>query len=135
MRNIKSIAFAVWTCVWVLIALSAFFSSLIEGLCQSILPVYWGDTGGHVLRARFFVLVAIATAFIPTFICYVYLPIKRYMWLVGKERVAKKARQRIEHGICPRCGYNICMTPIRCPECGTNMREYKEDLDEFVRNG
>jgi hypothetical protein len=33
----------------------------------------------------------------------------------GKERRI----QRQLRGLCATCGYNLCASPVRCPECGT----------------
>jgi hypothetical protein len=40
--------------------------------------------------------------------------------LLGARRIqqARRIRWRVEHGLCPRCGYDLRATPERCPECG-----------------
>jgi len=29
-----------------------------------------------------------------------------------------RRRERIEQGLCPACGYDLCESRTRCPECG-----------------
>jgi hypothetical protein len=33
-------------------------------------------------------------------------------------RAILRARRRNRAGLCPHCGYDLCATPERCPECG-----------------
>jgi hypothetical protein len=37
-------------------------------------------------------------------------------WLLGRPN--RLVRRRVRLGLCPACGYDVSMTPARCPECG-----------------
>jgi hypothetical protein len=44
------------------------------------------------------------------------------MWLPFAVPLVKRLhrRQRVRHGLCVVCGYDLRATPERCPECGTS---------------
>jgi hypothetical protein len=41
-------------------------------------------------------------------------------WLIGVPRRIRRRRRDwlVNHRLCLHCGYNLLMTPHRCPECG-----------------
>ncbi|MDB5290530.1 MAG: hypothetical protein JWL69_1771 [Phycisphaerales bacterium] len=43
-------------------------------------------------------------------------------WWLSKHRL----RRRAKRGLCLACGYDLCATPERCPECGTVPPEFSE---------
>jgi 4-amino-4-deoxy-L-arabinose transferase-like glycosyltransferase len=61
------------------------------------------DPEGHLLVVRLPLwVIALTTGLLPG------------VWLAGRVR----ARKRGSSGFCAACGYNLCATPARCPECG-----------------
>jgi hypothetical protein len=40
------------------------------------------------------------------------------LWNVIARRRLQTQLNRLVAGYCPNCGYNLCATPQRCPECG-----------------
>jgi hypothetical protein len=42
-----------------------------------------------------------------------------------EHRVQKRAIRRTINGLCPMCGYDLRATPAHCPECGTDIAEFR----------
>jgi len=59
-----------------------------------------------------FVAICAVTAFLPI--------IAAGCWVRRRIRF-----RRIRRGACPNCGYDLCATPERCPECGRMTRKGK----------
>jgi hypothetical protein len=51
------------------------------------------------------------------------LPIRWLMLHRGRWRY----KQRVDHGLCPECGYDLRASPDRCPECGKEREPNRGD--------
>jgi hypothetical protein len=51
---------------------------------------------------------------LPTWFAVIFLAILPLVWMRGCAR----RRDRMRHGLCPTCGYDLRVSPNRCPECG-----------------
>jgi hypothetical protein len=67
---------------------------------------HWLEGYRTRLRINYWVILAVTTP-LPLFCA------ARYLW-----RIRRAARLRAR-GLCETCGYDLCATPDRCPECGT----------------
>jgi hypothetical protein len=57
------------------------------------------------------------------------LPIAWGIYLALEQRAGSlRRRRRIATGCCPQCGYDLRVTPDRCPECGAVPAEKSEKL-------
>lgn len=58
----------------------------------------------------------------------VYIPVAALtaVWRWHREQTRLHAIRRAA-GQCARCGYNLCATPTRCPECGTAAAPIKRN--------
>lgn len=70
--------------------------------------LFLGTSGGW-LRMRWPFIAAV----------WAVLPVAR----IVREQRRKRAADRILHGRCPRCGYDVRATPHACPECGMTLVE------------
>ena len=75
------------------------------------LPSRFLGTSGGWLRVRWPLIVAM----------WGILPVLR----IVREHRRKRAADRILHGRCPRCGYDVRATPHACPECGLTLVEVR----------
>ena len=51
------------------------------------------------------------------------VPTSGIAWLYFFALRHDRRYRRIQRGICTSCGYNLCATPDRCPECGTETKK------------
>jgi len=59
---------------------------------------------------------------IPHWFPFILTAVLPALWLVRRRR-RRAAQWRRDHGLCPRCGYDLRATSDRCPECGTQMAQ------------
>jgi hypothetical protein len=68
-------------------------------------PAEGGSTEVRLVRVRPWLIVLALAA----------LPAARAIMWARRRRALRRARRR---GLCAKCGYDLCATPGRCPECG-----------------
>ena len=82
----------------------AFYCSELYDV-QNVGYGYWFSKGGRVCEVSsvyFWVFV----------LCLLFLPALR------RKYVERCALVRLAKGLCPKCGYDVRVTPERCSECG-----------------
>jgi len=71
---------------------------------------YRRDVGGYVFTARGLLPPAWLVVLFWSFPAVV---------LLAREFKSRRQRERLKHGLCVQCGYDLRFTPDRCPECGS----------------
>ena len=94
-------------------------SALMLVLC----PVIWAAglwVADHV-RIPYPSDIAVGGVFmVASATCPVLVLLDLARWMLGVPSTPRQ-RDRLCHGLCLRCGYDLRATPDRCPECGTGV--------------
>lgn len=80
---------------------------------------FWRRFGPIIMAFIFFVMGVKNVAGLPSwgFFCFAISGLVFYPFEL-RSFIHERSKERLAAGLCPCCGYDLCATPEKCPECG-----------------